>query len=344
MIQILLPVFLLSTIGAFNLLGIKQTLIINQILYILAGFTVYFAVRKIGRNFFSLNTRGFYLGFIVLFILTFFAGHEVKGSRRWIDFFIFNFQTSEIFKPFFILFMSDFLVQNYKALFAMKHFLLSFLYFVVPTVIIFKQPDLGNAGVYFFIFIVMILFSELPKKYVFYFIFILILVVPAGWVLMKDYQRTRIISFFNPQIDQRGTAYNMTQSIITSGSGKFLGRGLGLGTQTRFSFLPENHTDFAFSSLVEQFGFVGGIVTLILFGILIYLAFLRLIDLYYLKDPQDKKNFLYLIGFLSYFVIQILVNTGMNLGLFPITGIALPFISYGGSAFVALMIGLALFP
>ena len=136
----------------------------------------------------------------------------------------------------------------------------------------------------------------------------------------------------------------MTQAIITVGSGKFIGRGLGLGTQSRFFFLPENHTDFAFSSLVEQFGFLGGLIVIILYLIMAALLVKRLLSFYFLRDPVDKRNFLYLAGFLSYLIFQFLINIGMNLGLFPITGIALPFISYGGSSFVALMIGMALLP
>lgn len=344
MTTILLPVLFLSFLGVFNLIGIKQNLVFNQISYTVLGLIAYFTVRKIGKKFFLLNSKVFYRLFILILLSTFVFGLEIKGSRRWIDLFFFNFQASELFKVFFILFMSDFLVGNYIIVHSMSFFLLSFFYFIIPTLLIFKQPDLGNAAVYFFIYISLIMFSDLPKKYLLYFLLVLMLLMPVGWILMKDYQRARITSFFNPMIDQRGTAYNMTQAIITSGSGKFTGRGMGLGPQSKLAFLPENHTDFAFSSLVEQFGFVGGFATLFLFAIIVFSLFVRLIDLYYLKDPQDRKNFFYLIGFLSYFVFQILVNIGMNLGLFPITGIALPFISYGGSAFIALMIGLALLP
>jgi len=203
---------------------------------------------------------------------------------------------------------------------------------------------LGNAMVYFFIFFTMILFSEMPKKYLIYFCLILVVSLPVAWNFMKDYQKDRITSFLNPKVDSQGTAYNMTQAIITVGSGKLLGKGMGLGTQSRFYFLPENHTDFAFSSLVEQFGFVGGLSVIVLYLLIIYLIIMRIFKFYFAHDQIDKSKFLYLVGFLSYFIFQTLVNIGMNLGLFPVTGIALPLISYGGSSFVATMIGMALLP
>ncbi|MBI4226223.1 rod shape-determining protein RodA [Candidatus Roizmanbacteria bacterium] len=344
MTQLLLPSFFLSMIGIFDIFGIKQSLAINQIFYVIIGFLAFFVSKKIGRNFFATNSQLLYWFFIFLLAATFIIGLEVKGSKRWIDLYFFNFQTSEIFKPFFILFLADFLIRDYKIVNPINIFLFSLLYFLLPTLIIFKQPDLGNAAVYFFIFIVVVLFSDLAKKYILYFCLFLFLALPIGWKFMQGYQKDRIASFLNPKIDQQGIAYNITQAIITVGSGKFAGRGLGLGTQSRLYFLPENHTDFAFSSMIEQFGFLGGFTVIVLYLIIGTMIVKRLPASYLLRDRTDKKNFLYLVGFLSYFIFQILVNVGMNLGLFPITGIALPFISFGGSSFVAIMIGMALIP
>jgi rod shape determining protein RodA len=136
----------------------------------------------------------------------------------------------------------------------------------------------------------------------------------------------------------------MIQAVITVGSGKFFGRGLGLGTQSRLFFLPENHTDFAFSSLVEQFGFFGGLLSIICFVSLVYFLCKRILKFYFDRSLDGKKNFLYLVGITSYFVFQVIVNISMNMGLLPVAGIALPFISYGGSSVLALMIGFALVP
>lgn len=344
MTQLLLPSFFLSLIGIFNIFGIKQSLAFTQAFYVIFGFVVFFIIKKIGRNFFVSNAKVFYWFFIALLAITFIIGLEIRGSRRWIDLYFFNFQASEIFKAFFILYLSDFLMRDFRIINPVKDFFKSLIYFLLPALIIFKQPDLGNAMVYLIVYIIMILFSNLPKKYVLNFLLILLIVSPIGWHFIKGYQKDRIISFFNPHIDQQGAAYNMTQAVITVGSGKFLGKGLGLGTQSRLYFLPENHTDFAFASLVEQFGFLGGFATLVFYAIIVFQISKRLLKYYFLGSQQDKKNFLYIIGFLSYFTFQILVNVGMNMGLFPITGVALPFISFGGSSFVALMIGMALIP
>ncbi|OGK11445.1 hypothetical protein A2954_03305 [Candidatus Roizmanbacteria bacterium RIFCSPLOWO2_01_FULL_37_12] len=344
MTQLLLPSFFLSLIGIFNLFGIKESLAITQSFYLIAGFLAFFIVKKIGRNFFADNSQLFYWVFILILFLTFFFGLEARGSRRWISLYLFNFQGSEFFKAFFILFFAFLLVKDFRLENSVKLFLRSLFYFLVPAMLIFKQPDLGNAAVYFIIFLMLVLFSEMPKKYIFYFCLILFICLPLGWKFMKNYQKERIISFFNPYLDQQGTAYNMTQSIITVGSGKFIGKGLGLGTQSRFYFLPENHTDFAYSSLVEQFGFIGGITVIILYLIIIFLLVRRLIKFYFKRDTDSKKKFLYLAGFLTYFIFQTVINLSMNLGLFPVTGIALPFISYGGSSLVATMIGIALLP
>jgi len=341
---LLLSAFFLFTFGLFNILGIRRDLLLNEVLYVIIGFGLYFIVRSIGRHFFRINSYLFYWLFIGMLIVTFLIGIEANGSRRWIDLYFLKLQGSEIFKPFFILFFADFLSKKHARVKQGAIFLLSFLYFVLPAVIIFKQPDLGNALVYVSVYLVMIFFSPLPKRYFFYMIGFFLLAAPLGWMFMHDYQRARVLSFLNPGLDTGGNSYNMIQSMITVGSGQFAGKGLGLGTQSRLLFLPENHTDFAFSSLVEQFGFLGGFAVLMCFLALFLSQLRRIFNFFYRKDEDSVQSFLYIIGFFSYFLFQTIINIGMNMGLFPIAGIALPFISYGGSAVVAIMIGLALLP
>jgi rod shape determining protein RodA len=185
----------------------------------------------------------------------------------------------------------------------------------------------------------MFYFSGLPTKLMVKGGLAGLLSFPIIWSLMKDYQRNRVVGFLNPQIDPQGLSYNITQSIITIGSGGVFGKGLGLGTQSRFQFLPEFHTDFAFASLVEQFGFLGGAIVLLLFGLLMY----RLIQKIFVSR-QNEFVYLYLIGVMTLLMSEIIINVGMNMGLMPVTGIALPFISYGGSSILStmIMLGLAL--
>ncbi|VVA44411.1 conserved membrane hypothetical protein [Candidatus Roizmanbacteria bacterium] len=334
----------LSVFGLFNLFGLNQDLFIRQLIFLIFGFIIYFFLKSIGSHFFRLNSKFIYWFFIAILITTFIVGLEVKGSKRWLNFYIFNFQGSEFFKVFFILFLADILTIKNLLGNTFYNFIKIFLYFLIPFIIIFKQPDLGNAMIYFFIFFTLLMFSNLSKKYLGYLIGLIIFFAPIGWLLMRDYQKARILSFISPHLDVQGSAYNMIQSVITIGSGMFFGRGLGLGTQSRLFFLPENTTDFAFASLIEQFGFFGGFFVLIFFTIITIYLVKKTIYFYYQKSEEDQKKFLYCLGMLTYFISQTIINLGMNMGIMPVAGITLPFISYGGSSVMALLIGFALIP
>ncbi len=344
MLTILLTTFFLNLFSFFNLLGINRTLVVYQVVYYLIALGVFFVARRIGTAFFRSNTKFFYWFFVFLLVLTFIIGIEAHGSKRWIDLYVFNFQPSEFFKIFFILFLADFFVRHKKDSDEPLVFLKSLGYLFLPLLIIFKQPDFGNAMAYVVIYLIMLFFSPIPKKYLFTLIIIGALVLPVGWFTLKDYQRARITSFLNPELDPQGTNYNMTQAVITVGSGQFFGRGLGLGTQSKLFFLPENHTDFAFSSLVEQFGFIGGFTVFMLYFFLILYFIRKLSKTFHANDDEKQLSFYYILGFFSYCIFQTFVNIGMNMGLLPITGVALPFISYGGSSLVSFMFGLSLLP
>jgi len=342
--MIIISSLFLSIFGLFNLFGLNQNLFFRQLVYLIFGFLGYYFLKSIGSHFFRINTKFFYWFFIGVLLITFFVGLEVRGSKRWLNFYFFNFQSSEFFKVFFILFLSEILTIKNILANSFFNFIKIFLYFLLPFLIIFKQPDLGNAMVYFFIFITLIMFSTVPKKYLGYLVGLIISFTPIGWFLMKDYQQARILSFISPHLDTQGTAYNMIQAVITIGSGMFFGRGLGLSTQSRLFFLPENTTDFAFASLVEQFGFFGGFFVLIFFTLIFIHLAKKTIYFYHQKSEDDQKKFLYCLGILTYFASQTIINLGMNMGIMPVTGIALPFISYGGSSVLAILLGLALLP
>jgi rod shape determining protein RodA len=342
--MIIISSIFLSIFGLFNLFGLNQDLFFHQLVYIVFGLIGYYFLRSIGNNFFRINNKFFYWFFIGILLITFIVGLEVRGSKRWLNFYFFNFQSSEFFKVFFILFLAEILTVKKILANSFLNFIKIFLYFLLPFIIIFKQPDLGNAMVYFFIFITLIMFSSVPKKYLGYLIGLIISFAPIGWFLMKDYQQARVLSFISPHLDTQGTAYNMIQAVITIGSGMFFGRGLGLSTQSRLFFLPENTTDFAFASLVEQFGFFGGFFVLIFFTLIFIHLAKKTMQFYYQRTENDQKKFLYCLGILTYFVSQTIINIGMNMGIMPVTGIALPFISYGGSSVMAILLGFALLP
>lgn len=344
MVSVLLPLFFLNLFSFFNLLGIKKELLTNQIIFFLIALCFFFIARKIGVFFFKSNARFFYWLFVALLLLTYLIGDEVRGSRRWIDFYVFNFQSSEFFKIFFVIFFADFFTRYRKDLEDPKIFFKSILYFLLPTFIIFRQPDLGNALVYVVIYFSILFFSAVPKRYILYVLITSILLLPSSWFFLHDYQKDRIVSFINPDLHYQSTGYNMIQAVITAGSGKFLGKGLGYGTQSKLFFLPENHTDFAFSSMIEQFGFVGGMIVLSLYFFVVFKLVQKTLIYLQTKDDEHLFVFYFLIGFFSYFVFQMLINIGMNVGLVPVVGIALPLMSYGGSSLVSLFFAFGLIP
>lgn len=344
MTGILFASFFLSVFGVLNIFGVRHTNWLSQLIFVFIAFCGYVLTRTFRKRFFQISPRFLYWLFIGLLVATYIIGLEVKGSRRWIDFYFFKYQSSEFFKIVFILFLSDLFSLSKEGRNRFTDFFMSFVYFAIPTFIVFKQPDLGNAMVYISIYLSILLFSYLPKRYILYLLLIFFCTMPLGWYFLKGYQKERITSFFNPHVDKQGTAYNMIQSVITSGSGQFFGKGLGLGTQSKLFFLPENHTDFAFSSLVEQFGFFGGFVVIILYCIISFQLFIKILNYIADRSREGKRYYLFIIGFFSYFITQVFVNVGMNLGILPITGITLPYISYGGSSIVTLLWGLALIP
>lgn len=342
MTSLLIPSFILWVFSLFNQFGIKTRFGIYQLGYVVAGAIAFFVIKRIGRRFFIANSQTIFWSFFVLLIITFIIGLEVKGSKRWIDFGIVNFQASEFLKIFYILYIAKLL--SGRSRYEMTPFFYITVLFIslLPAFIVLRQPDLGNASVFVGVLIFMLLISDIPKRYLVVSGIILFILLPFSWFFLHDYQQARIVSFIQPHVDSQGDAYNMIQAIITVGSGQFFGRGLGLGTQSRLFFLPENNTDFAFSSLVEQFGFVGGFFVLLLEFILIVMLFIRAYKFIEGADSDTRYKYLFSMGMAFLLCIQTGVNIGMNLGLLPIAGIALPFISYGGSFFVALCIGFAL--
>lgn len=340
--KILLPLLILSIYGFFNLLGINSFLARNQLIYLLLAFVFFFIIKKINKRFFFENVEIFYWFFIGILIITFLIGIEVKGSKRWLDFYFFRFQPSEFLKIFFIIYLAKKLSKMGEKGPIFFDFLKSFFYFLIPALIVVNQPDLGNSLAFFFIYLVMISFSSIPKLYLYRLFFVLIILFPLFWHFLKPYQKQRIISFLNPQSNYQTSAYNMIQSVIAVGSGNFFGRGMGYGTQAKLYFLPEQTTDFAFASLVEQFGFISGAIVIFLY---FYILFRLLISIFsdLSHSQMMEKERLYLkIGLAAYIFFQVVVNIGMVLGLLPVVGVALPIISYGGSAIITFFFAMAM--
>ena len=279
-------------------------------------------------------------GMAVFFLLfVFFYGYATHGSQRWISLGNFSFQPSELVKLTLILALAKYfddhkITEGYR----LRELLIPSALLFVPFFLILKQPDLGTALILLIVSASMILFVGIRLKSLACVVSMVLSLMPVGWYFMKEYQRERVLTFLNPERDPLGAGYHIIQSMIAAGSGGILGKGFLKGTQTQLQFLPEQQTDFVFSVFAEEWGFLGG-------GVLITL-FMSLI-LWSLKISLHSRDFLGTLiafGFASLLFWEVFINIGMVLGMMPVVGIPLPFLSYGGSAIVSLLtcIGLLL--
>lgn len=270
-----------------------------------------------------------YFGSLILLFITLFVP-TVRGAARWIQVGSAQIQASEIVKPFLLLVWARGM-SSYSPRY-LRYFPLHFILFIVPFVLVFKQPDLGSSLIYLAMWLGMMLAGGFPIRYLAAGVIILAVLTPMGWNILAPYQQARIQTFINPGYDPAGAGYNALQSTIAVGSGQILGRGLGRGTQSHLRFLPEYHTDFIFATLVEELGFMGGALLLAIYTVLLWRLLAPLIN-----NPNiESFVFLYAMGVFVMILTQLFVNAGMNMGLIPVTGITLPFISYGGSSVIAI--------
>ena len=218
----------------------------------------------------------------------------------------------------------------------LKRFLTALILLALPVFIIMIQPSFGVAVITIIGFIGIFMSIAVPKKYFLFSALILLVLAPLVWGILKPYQKIRILSFVDPLKDRYGAGYNAIQAVISVGSGKIFGRGLGKGVQTQLAFLPEKHTDFIFASVAEEMGFVG--VSLLLLGIFIIL--LKLIVIF--ENPISPAARTYIAGFFLTLFAQTFIHAGMNLGFLPVTGIPFPLVSAGGSSLLATLSGLAI--
>lgn len=316
----------------------NKSLFYRQVIYALAAIGVFLFFSSFDFRSLTKASRYFYIGFVILLIILLELGVAIKGSTRWFDLKIFNFQPAEFMKLIMVLVLARFFALRRGEINTWKNILLSFIYVLIPILLIAKQPDLGSAIVIFVIWLGMLFFSTVNKKVFLYLFLFFALFSSIAWnFLLHDYQRNRIETFINPNIDPRGQGYNVRQAIIAVGSGQFIGRGLGKGLQSQLRFLPERHTDFIFAASAEELGFLGSAVILVLYFILLY----RLLVIYRLS--RDDLSRFVIVGIFFMIFGQMFINIAMNLGIFPVTGIPLPLLSYGGSSLltVAISMGIA---
>jgi len=294
------------------------------------GFGIFFLVSKIQfRRLLKLSLI-FYLANIVLLVVVLLLAPITRGTSRWIDISgLFAVQPSQLAIPATSLFLIDYFKN--KSLTNIKNLLLFLILTAIPGLLIFIEPDLGTTVVYLTSIAVIIFLSKTNIRHIAPLIFLGITGIIFSWnFVLQPYQKSRITSFISPYEDQ-DASYNAQQSLIAAGSGKLTGKGLGQGIQSHLRFLPERQTDFVFASFAEEFGFIGSTLLIFLYFVLIG-AMISTADQ---SHKNTEKYFCYVASIMTTF--QIGVNIGMNTGILPITGITLPFISYGGSSILSLI-------
>ena len=276
---------------------------------------------------------------IVLLLAVFLYGYATHGSQRWITLLGFSFQPSELMKLVLILTLAKYFDNNrLNQALHLKDLLIPCFFVLLPFLLILRQPDLGTALMLVILFASLILFIGTNLRTLVLSAASGIFLIPLAWHFLKDYQKERILTFLSPERDPLGSGYHIIQSMIAVGSGGFFGKGFLKGTQTQLKFLPEQQTDFVFSVYAEEWGFFGGLVLISLYLMLIFWG-LRIA-----LHSRDYLGTLVAFGFTMLIFWGMLINIGMVLGLFPVVGIPLPFMSYGGSAIVVFltMVGLML--
>jgi len=274
---------------------------------------------------------------LLLLIYVLYHGRIVAGSRRWIVLGMIRFQPSEIAKLAVIIVLGHYYsrVITDQGL-SFKDLIIPLILTGLPCLFILKQPDLGTSALIFLNASAMTWFVKVKKRTLLVIIGILLICLPLGWFSLKDYQKGRIISFMDPSRDPLGSGYHVIQSKIAIGSGKMFGKGFLEGTQNDLAFLPEQHTDFIFSVLAEEWGFVGSITLIVTY------LFLILWILYIANSSKDVFSKIVSVGICAMIFFQVVINIGMVMGLMPVVGVTLPLISYGGSSIVTSLIGIGI--
>ncbi|MFB3926440.1 MAG: rod shape-determining protein RodA [Syntrophales bacterium] len=341
---LLLLVILICGIGLLNIYSAgssiaskTEPIYVKQFFWFLLGFVMMMMCFCVDYRLINQYSYIIYGATVFLLLVLFFYGEVTRGTQRWVVIGGFSFQPSEIAKLSVILALSKyFSVQEIEEDYTLKRLWLPFLIVIIPFLLILKQPDLGTAMILIIIFVSMVIFVGIKWQSVVIVVTSGVLLLPLCWMVLKDYQRERIMTFLDPERDPLGSGYHIIQSIIAVGSGGFLGKGFLKGTQSQLRFLPEHQTDFIFSVFAEEWGFIGGLVLLVLFLALI-LWCLRIA-----QHSRDLLGTLIAFGITMLIFWEVLINVGMVLGIVPVVGIPMPFMSYGGSALVVLMMGVGL--
>ncbi|MBZ0292668.1 MAG: rod shape-determining protein RodA [Anaerolineae bacterium] len=307
----------------------------DQIQFAFVGLALMLALSFMDYRLFNGLHTWLYLLMVVLLVMVFFLGVEGDaGAQSWINIGI-RIQPSEVAKVLIIITLGHFLATHYQNVGSLSTIFASLVHMGIPALLIFIQPDLGMVTVFAAIWMVMIWASGLRLKHIALFALVLTVSAPLIWSQMAEYQQKRITTFINPESDEAGY-YNIRQALISIGSGGTVGKGYSVGSQNKGRFLRVRHTDFIFSVIAEEFGMVGGSLVMGLIGVVL----IRI--LHGARTAVDPFGSLICYGVAAFIFFQTVTSIGMNLGLLPVTGLTLPFISSGGTSLLSTMAGIGL--
>ena len=329
-----IAIFSSLLLSVITLGSVSPDLFPSYFIYIIIGLILYWFFSKLGFDVIRYFSTHIYVISIILLLTTLIIGQVTRGTVRWIPIGSFTFQPAEFIRPFLIVFFAQYLTRIGELKF--KRLLTALLLLVLPVSLILIQPSLGVSILTIVGFVGVLFSSDFNKKYILVGLAIISALMPIFWFVLQPYQKSRVETFLNPQNDPLGAGYNSIQSVISVGSGRLFGKGLGKGVQTQLAFLPEKQTDFIFASISEELGFVGASILLIL----TFIIFISLIK--FMENAVSVEARAFLSGFFLMYFVQVFVHIGMNMGIMPVTGLPYPLISSGGSSLIATLIGLGI--
>lgn len=332
-VWIIIPIIFLLVLSSVVLHSVSPSIFPAYNWYFVLGLIAFFLFSLFDFEVLSVFSKYFYGISIVLLLVTILIGQVTRGTVRWIPLGSISIQPSEIVRPFLLIFFANYLTEK-KLDF--KRFFKALGLFALPAFLILIQPSLGVAVLTTIGFFGIFIASDFKKKNLLIVGISVFCLLPLLWFVLAPYQKQRITTFLDPSKDPLGAGYNSIQSMISVGSGKLTGRGLGRGVQTQLYFLPERHTDFIFASVSEEMGFVGATTMLFVTAIL----FWRI--LFFSERAVNPQARAFLSGLFLTLFAQVVVHVGMNMGLLPITGVPYPLVSAGGSSLLATMTSLGI--
>ena len=335
---------LISVLGVLNLYsstyphpGGTTPLYLKQTYWLILGFGFLFLILACDYRTLIRYATPFYIFCLFLLVLVMVIGRATSGSQRWLPLGFISFQPSELAKIGLILILARFFTERELAQgYSLRDLAIPFLLLALPAILVFKQPDLGTVVLLGFIFLSILTFAGVQPRVWLILGAACAIAAPLFWFFLKEYQKTRLRVFLDPEIDPLKTGYHITQSKIAVGSGGFWGKGFLQGTQSQLHFLPEQHTDFVFSVWAEEWGFVGSFVFLVL------LLFLVSRGLKIASNSKDRGGAVLAIGISAMIFWQAFINIGMVVGIVPVVGVPLPLFSYGGTSLVVTLIGIGI--